>query len=295
MESSAHAEPPCLATVATDRDDCPYMEDQLRQKDTLTEVPVKQAPAASMHPLLLAAACKGSLKELNYLLNWEEAHAQPNMKPSQEFLDLLAAYSSGRCTNQSLAMQRAAADVEEGATMQAPSAAALLEGVTTEGDTVLHVVAAHGGGDDFVSCANLIHGKDKNFLYMQNKKGDTPLHCAARAGKSQMVAHVIDLARVDLRVEDLLRKENNNKETALHEAVRIGDKGIVKELLRADPELACFPTNGTSLMYLAILLKEDNIASTLYADSKNNVLSYSGPHGQNALHAAVLRGTEMRR
>jgi hypothetical protein len=73
-------------------------------------------------------------------------------------------------------------------------------------------------------------------------------------------------------------------------AVRTGDHQLVKYLLGKDPKLACFPEKGTSPLYLAILLEQGSIARMLYDESENNVLSYSGPNGQNALHAAVLRG-----
>ena len=86
---------------------------------------------ASMHPLLFAAACKGDMIELSYLLDRE----QP--APSQDFLELLAAYTSGCCPNgSSLGLQRpAAADLEQGTTVEAPSPKSLLQGVT---------VTAHG-------------------------------------------------------------------------------------------------------------------------------------------------------
>ncbi|CAN6222679.1 unnamed protein product [Urochloa humidicola] len=87
-----------------------------------------QASPASMHPPLLAAACKGALKELSYLLNREETQAQPNMIPSPDFLDELVAYSS-------------AADIEEAGVSPEASPASLLEAVTMQGDTALHVVA----------------------------------------------------------------------------------------------------------------------------------------------------------
>ena len=242
---------------------------------------------ASMHPLLFAAACKGDMIELSYLLDRE----QP--APSQDFLELLAAYTSGCCPNgSSLGLQRpAAADLEQGTTVEAPSPASLLQGVTMEGDTALHVVAANGDSEIFMNCADLIHGKDRTFLSKQNTKGDTPLHCAVRAGNSRMVSHLVDLARTEGTLEDLLRKENCSKETVLHEAVRIGHNRIVKNLLTADPELACFPMEGTSALYLAISLGEDNIAKMLHEESRDKVVSYLGPNGQNALHAAVLRGS----
>ncbi|XP_062193518.1 protein ACCELERATED CELL DEATH 6-like [Phragmites australis] len=301
MASTTNDEPPSSSTVAntpagamdakltaaTGCGECRRTKDLLNEEDTATRVVVI---ASNMHPLLLAAACKGNWEELNFLLNREDAQGQPTVMPSQEFLDRLATYTSG---------QRATADVEEGAMVSVPlpSAASLLEGVTMEGDTALHVVAALGDVLKFLKCADLVYGKDKTFLSKPNYKGDTPLHCAARAGKSQMVSHLIDLAGREQgghkTVEDLLRKENASKETALHEAVRIGNNRLVELLLSDDSKLATFPKEGISPLYLAILLEKDAIAQILHDQSEDNILSYSGPSGQNALHAAVLRNTEM--
>jgi ankyrin repeat protein len=150
----------------------------------------------------------------------------------------------------------------------------------------------------------------------KNNNGDTPLHCAARAGKCHLVSYLIGLAKDNDKVQDLLRVMNNSNETALHKAIRRGDKEMVKELLRADPELTFFPPNGTSPLYLTIQLIDDtailqeeekqageegrdahlkknkeekSMAQILHDESKDGFLSYSGPNGQNALHAAVLR------
>ncbi|KAL6638848.1 hypothetical protein ACP70R_023484 [Stipagrostis hirtigluma subsp. patula] len=248
----------------------------------------------TMHPLLLAAACKGNWEELNSLLDGEDAQAL-----GQGFLDLVALYNPGENTNGSLTRQTATADIEEGANVHASSAMSLLEDTTAEGDTILHVVASMGDNESFLKCATSISNKKSSFMWKHNKKGNTPLHCAARAGKTKMVTHLIDLARSETNdekiVEALLRQENESKETALHEAIRTGDNHLVQVLLRNDPELACFPKEGSSPLYLAILLKEDKIAQTLHDDSKDEALSYSGPNGQNALHAAVLRGRELTR
>jgi hypothetical protein len=149
-------------------------------------------------------------------------------------------------------------------------------------------------------------------LYEKNNRGYTPLHCAVRAGKSHLVSCLTDLAKEDGKVQDLIRMLNKNGETALHEAVRRGDKVVVEELMRADPELASFPTNGVSPLYLAIQLIDDTtiLQKEHTAEGKADirgrtkrkawhrhymmrvkmVLSYLRPNGQNALHAAVLRG-----
>jgi len=105
-----------------------------------------------------------------------------------------------------------------------------------------------------------------------------------------MVARLIELAEGEDRMKEFLRKENKHKETALNEAVRVGNKDIVDLLMMKDSELASFPEDGSaSPMYLAIMLKRDEIVKTLYDKSSHGKLSFSGPNGQNALHAAVLR------
>nr|CDM82769.1 unnamed protein product [Triticum aestivum] len=170
----------------------------------------------------------------------------------------------------------------------------LLEGVTAEGDTALHVVATNGDGARYLSCASFVHGKARHLLYKVNSHGDTPLHCAARAGRSSVVSHLVALVQGDddgagHRLRELVRTENGCNQTALHEAVRIGSDHIVELLMAADSELACFPKDGaTSPLYLAVLHDRPDIAQTLYEKSGGH-LSYSGPDGQNALHAAALR------
>uniref|UniRef100_A0A0D9XC15 PGG domain-containing protein n=1 Tax=Leersia perrieri TaxID=77586 RepID=A0A0D9XC15_9ORYZ len=289
--------------VATDHGECQQLKDLANTENatpvmasSTTRKSVAECHGAVMHPLLLASVCFGDWKGLNFLLNRGEAQADPCLMPSEEFLARLAVYSS---TN--LLMHRVSGDdIEEGADSPSFFAESLLQGLTPEGDTALHMAAAHGN----LRCASIIFSKDSTLLSKPNYKGDTPLHLAARAGKSEMVFHLIDLA-IDFgrcmgiddekSVNDLLRKENDHRETALHEAIRIGDNHIVKLLMTNDPMLAIFPKDGTSPLYLSILLEKDTIANTLYNMSKGNILSYSGPAGQNALHAAVLRSKAMTR
>ncbi|CAN6363107.1 unnamed protein product [Urochloa humidicola] len=163
-------------------------------------------------------------------------------------------------------------------------------------DSVLHVVASGGDGEEFLMSATTVFSKAKHLLGTRNAMGDTPLHCAARAGSIKMVSHLIDLARRDddgaSRVHVALRKQNKQGETALHEAIRRVDEKMVGVLMSADAELARFPrANAASPLYLAILLGHDDIAEHLY--EMDSQLSYSGPDGQNALHVAVLRSKRM--
>ncbi|VAI64032.1 unnamed protein product [Triticum turgidum subsp. durum] len=202
---------------------------------------------------LLALACSGSFEDLESLLNGRPA-----------------AYTIGSSAT------------------QPPS----LYTVTVGGDTLLHVVAAiHGDTEDSTKKASLVFDKAPSLLFVQNSQGDTPLHCAARAGNIRMVSLLVDLANGQgvNNAKGLLETQNKNKQTALHEAVRSGDNDMVKLFMGVNPQLARFPEQGTSPLYLAILLENKIIANTLY-ELSGGAISYSGPSGQNALHAAVLRG-----
>ncbi|XP_040249347.3 protein ACCELERATED CELL DEATH 6-like [Aegilops tauschii subsp. strangulata] len=244
---------------------------------------------APINPLLLASTSVGSWTALNYLLSKEDKQASPMVQPTQVFLDLLVGYPTSNSTKGRFTVQQASEDVENVVDQPASTTAGLLlNGVTAEGDTALHVVASHGDDKKFLKCAIIIFKRDQDLLFAVNNKGDTPLHCAARAGKFQMLSILVELAEGCNRFHEFLRKENVLKETALHDAVRIGNQDIVEGLLKADPDLANYPKEGTSPLYLAISLQRYSIARTLH-DKSNGNLSYSGPHGQNALHAATFR------
>jgi ankyrin repeat protein len=230
-----------------------------------------------MLPELLMAARSGDIKLLGDLLNGEDDAAAALAGPV--VVDVLEG---------SLPIRR-------DPTLPALPAAvvAALSGVTSRGDSVLHVVAASGDGQEFLQCAELICNKASNLVRDScNRNGDTPLHCAARASNVSMVSHLISLVRRDhgaVAAKALLRKQNKNGETVLHEAVRLATDGdLVKLLMSADPELARVPETGTSPLYLAISLGLDGTAQLLH--DTDGGLSYSGPDGQSALHAAVLKG-----
>lgn len=173
-----------------------------------------------------------------------------------------------------------------------------LEGVTIEGATALHVVATCGDDSSYFRSARIIYDKAKHLLLAQNNNGDTPLHCAVRAGNPGMVCCLINLARKEDNsanssrlMKELVRKENHCKETALHDAVRIGNDVIVKQLIKIDSELASFPLDGigTSPLYLAIMLQRVNTAMLLFQNTEGK-LSYFGPNGLKAWQTAVLQG-----
>ncbi|XP_072148462.1 uncharacterized protein [Setaria viridis] len=165
--------------------------------------------------------------------------------------------------------------------------------VTEDADSALHVAAAAGDGGRYLESAAVICGRARRLLAARNGGGDTPLHCAAPAGHARMVARLIGLARGDDGGDEaaaraaLLRMRNARGETALHEAVRFGGDEMVAALVGADGELArVVAGDGTSSLYLASTWGRHQMAREMH--DKDRGLSYSGPDGQNALHAAVL-------
>ncbi|XP_047042958.1 ankyrin-1-like [Lolium rigidum] len=156
--------------------------------------------------------------------------------------------------------------------------------VTNEGNSALHVVATDGDGAGHLESAKVIHDKAKHLLLACNVHGDTPLHCAARAGNTCMVSRLIELAG---DAKDMVRVQNKDGKTALHEAIGSDDMQMVQALMSKDNELARLDANdGTSPLFLAISLGHHSIACQLH--QYDNDLSHSGPHGRTALHAAVL-------
>ncbi|KAL6643480.1 hypothetical protein ACP70R_018246 [Stipagrostis hirtigluma subsp. patula] len=195
-------------------------------------------------------------------------------------------------------------EIERCATVSSPpSSSLLLQGVTPDRDSALHVVAAAGDGSRYLESAKVIHGKARRLLGARNLGGSTPFHRAARAGNVAMLSLLVRLARAEegegeraggdgqRRVEEILRVRNEVGETALHEAIRAADMRAVDVLMTADPLLAGVRDDGISPLFLAVALCRYDIARELYR--RDSGPSYSGPRGQNALHAAVLRSEEI--
>ncbi|CAN6334407.1 unnamed protein product [Urochloa humidicola] len=110
-----------------------------------------------------------------------------------------------------------------------------------------------------------------------------------------------DAAQGTMKFVDLLRARNNRGETCLHEAIRWGHTDIVRELIAVDAKLEDETTpplvqikdnNGASPLYLATTLRMVDIVECL-THYKTYRVSYAGPAGKTALHAAVLLSTAL--
>ncbi|XP_072952164.1 protein ACCELERATED CELL DEATH 6-like [Typha angustifolia] len=172
--------------------------------------------------------------------------------------------------------------------------ASILLGVTIGGNTALHIAATHG----HLELAQLIFKKERSLLVARNVMRETPLHCAARAGHHLIVSSIIIFTRDYNGVgeETVLRARSSDWGTALHEAARNGHVEVAKELMSADPGLAnMVDEEGISPLYwvamagsLPLLRAILPSSSTTPSTASSFPVSYAGPNGQTALHAAAF-------
>ncbi|KAL6880333.1 hypothetical protein ACP4OV_011898 [Aristida adscensionis] len=159
----------------------------------------------------------------------------------------------------------------------------LVRELTSEGDGVLHLAARYGHHDLVAYVHRLADlGPAVIDVAARNSNGDTAFHCAATP---QIVDDLARMAGTGLpgvqpwHLREVLRARNHGGATCLHEAVRHGRQYVVEI---ADDE-------GVSPLYLATTLRQQNIVEAILRMVP--APSYAGPHGRNALHAAVVANT----
>ncbi|XP_030473788.1 uncharacterized protein LOC115691331 [Syzygium oleosum] len=172
----------------------------------------------------------------------------------------------------------------------------LLHQTTPEENNILHVAAQY---KQVKLIKDLLQCPLGPFLLWQgNKKGDTPLHIAAKVGICEAVRvftnmtkslhWVVENGQVDT-CKELLRKPNSYKDTALHYAVRGGHHSVVQLLIEEDPQL-CNITNAAdeSPLYLAVDRGLSRITG-LILGAFSLSSSHKGPKGLTALHVILDR------
>lgn len=160
--------------------------------------------------------------------------------------------------------------------------------MTAEQSTLLHIAA---GQDNCQLIAELCR-RDSTLLSSLNAALDTPLHCAARAGREDAVEAIVRLAEENVK-EDRLRgvvgSKNESGDTALHLAARHGHVAAVETLMKLAPELASeVNAAGVSPLYLAVMSGSVHAVAAIVG---NRDASAAGPSSQNALHAAVFQSS----
>ncbi|KAF9589379.1 hypothetical protein IFM89_023360 [Coptis chinensis] len=170
----------------------------------------------------------------------------------------------------------------------------ILQQVTPIKDTAIHIAAGFGHLETIKS----IHSRCPILFSRANSVGDTTLHVAARAGHFAIVRYLIDCAKTFFSSQDvelgqagatetnLIRNGNGKKDTVMHEAVRNCNLEMVKLLIKEDPELLRLNNDaGESPLHIAVEKGELDIITEML---KAKHISYEGPNGRTALHAAVI-------
>ncbi|CAA0838706.1 Ankyrin repeat family protein [Striga hermonthica] len=125
------------------------------------------------------------------------------------------------------------------------------------------------------------------------KRGDTPLHLAARAGnlgKVKEIIHKFDSAN-NGGVRDLLTKQNQEGETPLYVAAENGHKLVVEELLKhSDAEASSIPANnGLDPFHVAAKQGHLDVLKELRRSFPSLVMT-TDTTNSTALHTAAAQG-----
>ncbi|KAL6856976.1 hypothetical protein ACP4OV_018358 [Aristida adscensionis] len=179
------------------------------------------------------------------------------------------------------------AEASLAAPAQPPTRSGLL-GVTSNGNTALHLAASRGHAE----VAALICQRAPSLVATRNWGLDTPLHCAARGGHREVAACLLrKMLAAGAEEKAAILARNRLGATALYEAVRHKRAEVVALLMANAPELASVTTDdGVSPLYLAADLGLTTVVHLLLRPSPDGTpspASSSGPDGRNALHAAA--------
>ncbi|XP_030940060.1 ankyrin repeat-containing protein At5g02620-like [Quercus lobata] len=170
--------------------------------------------------------------------------------------------------------------------------------LTPNRNTVLHIhLASQNKRSEDSYFVEEILTKCPTLLWQANVKGETPLHIAARYGHDAIAEVLIKCAKspqhdpesgVNKTVKEMLEMTNNEKDTALHEAVRNNHLDVVQRLIQEGPKFSYSQNEaGETPLYIAV---ERGFKEVMYhiLDKCSSPTHHDGPLGRTTLHAAVI-------
>lgn len=154
------------------------------------------------------------------------------------------------------------------------------------GDTPIHLAARSGNLSKIKDILGNSDDKDpKELLCQQNQEGETPLYVAAENGHASVVGEI-------LKHIDLISASTGaiSGYDPFHIAARNGHVGVLKELLHIFPNLAMTtgPSNATALLSAANQGHIEVVNLLLETDS--NLAKIAKNNGKTVLHSAARMG-----
>ncbi|KAL9459890.1 hypothetical protein AB3S75_003154 [Citrus x aurantiifolia] len=161
-------------------------------------------------------------------------------------------------------------------------------------DTALHIAARFGHKNVVMEILEL----RPDLVSVENQKSETPMHVAARAGN-------FGVAKIFMRphgngnntgtFDDILRKQDGEGNTPLHNAVRKCDGKMAFTMIRKDPELICYINkagqgpNDLTLLHIAII-KSNFVVMAKILEAKRGLINVLDERDRNPLHYAAALG-----
>jgi len=174
---------------------------------------------------------------------------------------------------------------------------------TPDENTILHVYLGNQSREpEFTDFVDIILEMCPPLLLQANKKGEIPLHLAARYGHSNVVKVLIHRAKAlptdpesgVTEAKKMLRMTNEEQDTALHEAARNRRSHVVEILTKEDPEFSYSANvHGETPLYIPAAAsrgveEREKVIDEILTNCSS--VDYGGPNGRTALHAAIRVG-----
>ncbi|TVU27426.1 hypothetical protein EJB05_30035, partial [Eragrostis curvula] len=160
----------------------------------------------------------------------------------------------------------------------------MLFGITPQGNSCLHISAAHGH-EQFCKDAVAL---DPSLLEAVNAEGETPLLTAVRYGHVSLARVLVDLCRNHESRNTAMRAQDDAGCNVLHHAIRSGHREFALELIAAEPALSrAVNQYNESPLFIAAARDFTDVCDKLL---KIHDSAHSGHCNNNALHAAVNNG-----